>query len=789
VYSVVRRVLSRPIPVAEIDRLAVGWESEPSRNDALIEVSLPYFLDWRAGNHSFEDMAAFGSVNWSHEFRGAPRRETVPMAAVSASFFDTLRARPLLGRTFVARDDEPGAGRVIVLSYGLWRRRFAGDPGVVGRTVAGPDSPCTIVGVMPKEFDFPQGAQVWKPVAPELESARRSMAPGAFRGFGVLYVVGRLKPGITLESARVDLAGISHRLSLADGLSGSGWDARLVPIVDHYLGTSTRRALEALAVASGFVLLLACANVAVLLLVQAIGRRGDLAVRRALGAGVARAALPDLANSVLLAFAGGLLGTLLARWAVKAIVAFGPAEMPGLREVMVDAGALTFAFVTTIGVAAFVALAPAVIAARLAVVSALKSGGRGGGSDRRASRLTRLLVASEVALSIVLLVGGGLMVRSLSRLLKIELGFVPAQRLSFSLGLVVEKYPAMAARRAMVRAVAERLGAMPGIEAVGAVSLRPLDLGPIGSDNWVFPEGLPLDLPSIRDHSVKANWEVVTPDYFRAVGTRLLEGRSFTEHDTEEASKVVVVSRSLAHRCWPGQSGVGKRIHTYGAKADFKDGAFVSVEWQTVVGVVEDARYRGIQNPRPDVFLAYGQAPESAQYFVVRTSGDPMALVGAVRDEVRALDAGAEVDNVTTMASLVDRALLPWRFTSALLIAFALAGLTLTASGLFAVLHHLVSTRTHDIAIRMALGAEPQRMRAFILGEGLAVTALGLLPGLGLSLALARSLSPLLYEVGERDPASYVGGVWLVALVALSASLLPALRAARVDPAEALRSE
>jgi putative ABC transport system permease protein len=789
VYSVVRRVLLRPIPIPQLDRLAVAWEAERSRNDELIEVSLPYFLEWRAENHSFEDLAAFGSVSWSHEFKGPPRRETVPSSAVSASFFDTLRARPLLGRTFLSRDDEPGAGRVLVLSYGLWQRRFAGDPGVVGRAVLGSEQAFTIVGVMPKEFDFPQGAQMWTPVAAELESARRSMSPGAFRGLDVLYVVGRLKPGVALEWARADLAAISQRSSLADGLSATGWDARLVPLVDHYLGTSTRRALEALAVASGLVLLLSCANVTVLLLVQAIARRADLAVRQALGAGAVRAALPGVVEGGLLAFAGGVLGTLVARWAVGVVVAWGPPEMPGLRDVTIDSAALTFALVTTTVVAALVSLAPAAIASRLAIVPALKAGGRGGGTDRRAARLSSFLVASEVALSVVLLVGCGLMVQSLSRLLKIELGFVPDRSLSFSVGIDPGKYPETVDRRGICRAVAARLVGLPGVEAVGAVSLRPLELGPIGSDNWVFPEGLPLDLASVRDHSVKANWEVATPDYFRAVGTRILEGRSFSEHDSDEATKVVVVSRSLARRLWPGASALGKRLHTYGARADFKDGNFLDVEWQTVVGVVEDARYRGIQNPRPDVFLSYGQTAESAQFFVVRTTGDPLALAGAVREEVHAIDPDVQVDGLTTMAGLVDRALVPWRFTSALLAGFAVAGLVLTASGLFAVLHHLVSSRTREIAIRMALGAAPQRVRSFILGEGLRVTALGLLPGIGLSLVLARSLSTLLYEVGERDPGSYLAGAVFVGLVAVAACLLPARRAARVDPASALRSD
>jgi len=790
-FSVVRRVLVRPIPVPELDRLAVAWEVEPSEAGSLIEVSYPYFQDWRAQSRSFADLAAFGSVNWGFEFVGPPRREGVAAAFVSASFFDTLRARPLLGRAFLPADDDPAAGRVVVLSYALWQRRFAGDPAVVGTKVSRGREPFTVVGVMPRDFDFPQGAQVWVTVGPELDAVRRrdSMDPLAFRGLAVLYVLGRLKDGISLDAARTELAGISHRLSLADGFSTGGWSARLVPLVDHYLGSSTRQALEALAVASGFVLLLACANVAVLLLVQAIARRTDLAVRQALGAGAARVALHPLAESALLALAGGTAGTVLAHAAVRAIVAFGPSGMPGLPDVSVDGSALGFALALSLAVIVLVALAPAWLVSRLAIAPTLQAGGRGGSLDRRGFNLTRLLVTAEVTLSIVLLVGSGLMVRSLGKLLQVELGFVPERALSFSVALAEEKYPTIVERRTFHRALLERVAALPGVEAAGAVSLRPLFLGPIGSGAFAIVEGQPLDRASVTARSIPVNWLVASPDYFRAAGTRLLEGRSFTEHDTLDAPKVVVVSESLARRGWAGQSALGKRLNTYGAKADLKDGVFVNVEWQTVVGVVEDARYRGIQSPQPDVYLPYGQAPDSVQFLMLRTAGDPLALVGPARDQARALDPDAFLGDVTTMRGEVDRALTPWRFASGLLLGFALAALALTASGLFAVLHHFVSGRTREIAIRMALGAEPRRIRGFVLGHGLGVTGLGLALGGALSLVLARSLSALLYGVAEHDPWSYLVGATLIGLVAAVACLLPARRAARVDPTVALRAD
>jgi predicted permease len=790
VFSVVQRVLVRPIPVPELHRLAVAWETDPSREGSLIEVSYPYFLEWRAQNRSFDDLAAYGSVNWSFEFKGS-QRERVPAAYVSASFFDTLGTRSLLGRTFRPSDDEPASGRVLVVSHGLWMRRFGGDPKVVGTTVAAAE-PFTIVGVMPRDFDFPRGAEVWTPVGPELDAARRrnGWTPAFLRGLGVLYVVGRLKEGVPAAAARADLADISRRLSLADRFSTApGWSARVVSLVDHHLGASTRQALQALAVASIFVLALACANVSVLLLVEAIRCRTALAVRRAIGASALQIARQQLLGSAALAVAGGAIGTLLAVAAVRGAGALGPPGVPGLPEATVDLRALAFAVAVAAAMSVIVALAPAWVASRLAIAPVLRSGGAGGGLDRRGHGLTKLLVACEVALSVVLVVGCGLLARSLHNLLRIDLGFVPDRTLTMSVDFANEKYPTTAQDRAFHRALVERLAVLPGVEAAGAVHNRPLEYGPIGSDNWLLPEGSPLDWESVTKNSISVNWEAVTPDYFRAIGTRLLGGRPFSEQDAWDAPKVVIVSRSLANRAWPGQSPLGKRLHTYPARSELKSGVYVDVEWMTVVGVAEDARYRGIQDPRLDVYLPYSQVKDALHHVVVRTRGDPLALAGAVREAVSALDPDARAGALTTMQQLVDRALAPWRFASALLGAFALVALLLTASGLFAVLHHFVSGRTREIAVRMALGADSGRVRRFVLSQVLGATVFGIGLGTALSLLLARSLTALLYGLDGRDPWSHLTGAALIGLVAAGASLLPAGRAARVDATLALRTE
>lgn len=784
VSSVVERLLLRPIPARQLGSLVVGWETDPSEPDSLVEVSLPYFFDLRAQSRSFVEMAAFGSVNWSHEIPGAERLEQVPAAAVSASFFHTLGASPLLGRTFEPREDEPGAEPVLVLSYGLWQRRFSGDASVLGSTLPTGER---IVGVMPRNFDYPQGAQLWKPVVGELESVRATMEPLAFRGLGVLYIVGRLGPGVSLDAARSELGDIAARLSLTDGFSTNGWRFALVPIVDHYLGTSTRRALEALAAAASLLLLLACANTALLLLAHTMERRNELAVRQALGASGTRLLLTASIRSLLVTSVACVAGSLMAMAALRGVAAYGPDNLPGIRDLGLDASSLVVGGLATLAVALIVTLAPAWYSLRQPVAPTLKRGA-GAHTDPRGWALGRMLVGSEVAVAVVLLVGSALLVRSLDNLMQVDLGFDPDHTVSFS----VDRRDAEGQPQqdpAFVEAFTQRLRALPDVAAAGAVFLRPLEHGPIGSDGWVLTEGTPLDRASVVANSVSVNWQVATPGYFRAIGTRIVTGRGFSEADSVDAPKVVVVSESVARRCWPGEDPLGKRLHTHGAAISFEDGRFFDVEWMEVIGVVEDARYRGIQRPRPAVYLSYLQAPSPPRHYVVRTHGDPLAVVDAARGAARSLDRTAIVGDVATLESLVDRALVPWRFTAVLLTGFAAVALVLTASGLLGVLHRFVTLHTREIAIRVAVGATPADVTRRVLGQGVASTLVGVAAGIAASFALAGSLGALLYGVSAHDPTSHVAASAFILALASLTCWLPARRAATTDPARVLRAE
>jgi len=785
IFSVVNAVLLRPLPLKEPSRLMVLWEQDIEHGKPLIEVSFANFTDWRAQNHAFEEMTAFGSVNWGYVLRGVGEPYPIEYSAVSTSFFRTLGVEAYLGRTFMDDEDRPDTSRVVVLSHSLWERRFGSDPDVIGRSVTLSAIPFTIVGVMPRDFQFPRGAELWTPVGRDLADFFRkaNFSTEDERGFGVLYVIGRLKPRLTPEDVRPEMDAIIRRI-------GEGQDSRrtsivMKPFLDHFLGASTRPALLALWGAVALVLLIACANVASLLLVRALGRRREIAIRLALGASRGRILSQLFTESGVLALAGGALGLALAILGLKLLITLTPTHVPRLEETAIDGRALAVTLAISLMSALLAGLAPAWQTSRPAVAVWVRTRVKGASEDPRSHTLRRLIVGGEIATALVLLIGAGLLGASFLNLRRLDLGYQPENVLTLRVNAEDDQYPTIREKRAFHRELLERVRGLPGVTAVGAVYLRPLEHDQIGVDAGLLVEGQPLGRETM-DKNPWVNWEAVTPDYFRAMSIPLREGRFFTEQDTEDMPGVVIVGESLARRLWPGESALGKRLWTWGGKWDLKRNV---PTWLTVVGVVADGRYREIPTPRMDLYLSYLQAPNPVKHLVVRTGSHPLSLVSAIRNEVRALDKHQPVDGITTLTALVSRAMAPWRFNAFLFGVFAALALFLAAVGLFGLIAFSVTERTQEIGVRMALGAQSADVVKLMVGQGMAPALAGLGIGLVASLALTRLLSSLLFGVNANDPSTYALVSFFLLGVTLLASYLPARRATRVDPLSALRSE
>ncbi|HXV64587.1 MAG TPA: ABC transporter permease [Vicinamibacteria bacterium] len=780
--GVVKAVLFRS-PIERPDDVLVMWEQDLERDRPLVEVSYSNFDDLREESASFEDLAAFSSVNWRHVLTGAGEPDAVSSAAVSSNFFETLSVRPHLGRTFSAEDDEPGAAEVVVLSFGFWRERFGGDPDLVGRTIdlegdTNGIEPFTVIGVMPRELDFPRGAEIWTPVRGRLAGAALARSYGVeevLRRLNVLFLVGRLAPGVERAHAEAESNGILQRLA-----ETHGWPARTIVttrFTDYYLGGSTRRSILVLWGSVGLLLLVACFNLAGMLLVRASARARELAIRRALGASRPRIFRQVLLDGLWIGAAGGSLGAALATLVLALLPAVAPFDVPGLAEARLDGLAL----VLTTGIALAVGSASALLAAFRATPRTTSSPARVVGAPESRA-LHGSLVVLEVAAALTLILGAGLMARSLRNLYQTDLGYEPEGVVTFEVPFVESRRPARPEQDRFLDELVAHIASLPGVQSAAAAYLRPLETGAVGMDSSFIIEGQPVERETAESNPL-VNWEAVTPGYFRTMGIRHLEGRDFEESDREGGLPVAIVGESLARRMSPAESAMGKRL--WAGERD-ADGAPV---WRTVVGVVEDARYRGLTDPRLDLYLPYRQTDTALTDIVVRASGDSLQLAASLRAAVAAIDPLQPVDSIITLRALVDRAAAPWRFTASLLGAFAVIALVLSLSGLFSVLAYSVSRRTKEIGVRVALGATAGQVRSLILRQGLAVVAMGLVLGVLLGLGFARSLSDLLHDVDPFDLETYALLSVLVAGAALAASLVPASRAARVDPMEALRHE
>jgi putative ABC transport system permease protein len=776
IFSMVDAILLRPLPFEDQDRLVSVWGEMKQRDQKFVEVSIQDFSDWRDHNEVLSDLALVTTNDADIALTGGEEPLHVRARLTSDNLFQVLGAKAFLGRTFLPRQEDKPGTNVVLLSHGFWQRHFGSDPAVVGSQVLLDGDPHIIVGVMPRGFGYPDDADLWSTLSgiyanPQLNDLR------------IFHAVGRLKPGATLEQARQDLLRVSAQMERDHPVTNQGYTSQIVPLAHEILG-DTRPALLLLLGAVGLLLLIACANVAGLLLARAAGRQKETAIRTALGASRARLVRQLLTESLLLALLAACLGLLLAWGGLRVIEALGPGDIPRLDEVGLDGRAILFSLLAALVTAALFGLAPAVQTARPDLTAALKEGGKSSAS-RHTSRLRDLLVAGEVALALVVLVMAGLVLRSFSELQRTDLGFRPQNLLTFRLTLYGSNYPEEHAWANLFQSVLERVRALPGVDGAALVLLRPLS-GPIGWDYDFTVEG---QTPDQQATNPTSNHERVSPGYFATMGIPLVQGRDFTSTDTPESQLVVIVNRSTAERFWPGQDPLGKRLRWgHSTQAD--------APWLTVVGVAGDARYREIEAVRPDLYVPFAQDPHWAMDVVLRTapspgSNNPLQLARPVADAVRAVDPNLPVANLTTLEREIADSVARPRLRTLILALFAGLSLVLAAVGLYGIIAYSVAQRGQEIGIRMALGADRRRVQRLVLAQGLGLTLAGLAAGLAGALAVAATgwLGNLLYNVEPTDVVTFAVVPLLLVAVALLASLLPARRATRVDPLVVLRAE
>ncbi len=768
-FSAVRPVLLQPPPFRAPQELVILEPFPVDQPDTRLEISYPDFRDWRAGSRSFQAIAAvqtaLGRVVW--EDGGDP----VPAAGsmVSGNCVHMLGTLPTIGRTLEPADDRPGAELVVVLSDGLWRRAFGGRPDVLGRTVRLDGLAHTVVGVMPAEFDYPRNAAFWRALKPAIDSLAQK------REIGFLSTIGRVRPGVTLTQAAAETSELADRVARQGLPPDAHIGVRFQSLSDKLIG-GARPVLLVLFGATALVLLIACVNVASLLLAQLPARRRELAVRTALGASRGRLVRQLLAESVVLGLVGGALGVALAVVAVRGLGAMVPPELFRAEAVTVNRGVVVFATVVALLASVGFGIAPALVSARTDVQAALRDGGKTS-SGRGARRLLRGLVIGETAVAMVLLVGAGLLLNAFLRLRAVDPGPDPDRTLTLQVfGSNPELAEAKRSHRFFTTLV-ERAEAIPGVESAAGVLLRPLE-GPQGFDYPFTIEG--------RDRAEQAqypflNYEAITPNYFQATGLRLVRGRAFTRADAPGAPRVVILGESIARRFWPGDDPVGKRIKWGGPDSP--------APWLEVVGVVEDSRYRGLEAVSLDAYVPYEQSPWPMNHLVMRTSGDPGAVAAALRREIATIEPSVRLLDVATVGAMMRTQLARPRFATTLIGTFGLVALLLAAVGLSGVLWFTTRQRTREIGIRMALGATSGAIRAEVLREGLVLALVGLAVGAAGAAALSRLLRSLLYEVGPHDLPTYASVAIVLAAVAAGASFFPAWRASREDAAVALRAE
>jgi putative ABC transport system permease protein len=771
IFSVVNAVLLKPLPYDHADQIMRLWTTQPERGALRLPFSAPNFVDLKEQNRVFTDMAVFRG--WPFILTGAGEPLSVFGHRVSASFFTVLGVKPLLGHGFLYEEDSPGNDRVVIISYGLWQSHFAADPGIIGRSLTVNDISRTVVGVMPPGFRFQsQENAIWIPMAFTPADLNRRV--------GNTFVLARLRPGVARQQAQAEMNTLAARLETHYPDSNRGKGISVTPLREDMVGDSSK-ALWVLLGAVGFVLLIACANVANLQLTRALGRRKELAVRVALGATRLRLIRQLLTESAILSLLGGGLGLLFARIGLRLLTSLMTGQAPRIEgdginhieEAGISGIVLGFTLLLSILTGFLFGLLPAFQASK-PVNEALKEGGAASVSLRR-QRVRGAFVIAEVALSIALLAGAGLMIKSFLRLQQVDPGFNPERLLTLETFLPPTRYPKAQQQAAFYQQVGRRLAAVPGIQSVGASIGPPFTGASIGVGFNI--EGRAATSPG---EQLVASYRAISPNYFQTMGVPLLKGRDFSDGDNSEAPGVTIINQSFARRFFPNEDPVGKRL-------DIGDGYNRTRE---IVGVVGDTKANSLKEPGPaEMYVVYLQRPWQWIRYAVRTSAEPESLAPAIRAAVWSVDKDIPINNLKTMERLIAETTTEPRFYLIMLSVFAAIALILSAVGVYGVMSHTVAQRRHEIGVRMALGAGTTDVLKLIVGQGMALALIGVALGLAGAFALTRTLTTLLFTVGPTDPAVFALIALMIVGVALLASLIPARRAVRVNPVVALRQE
>jgi putative ABC transport system permease protein len=774
IFSVVNAVLLRQLSFEKPDQLVMLYSSNQLKGVVYGELSPADFIDYKNQNRSLDQVSALRFKEFT--LTGLAEPDVIQGASVSANFFSLLGVIPVAGRTFLSDEDLAGKNRVAVISYGLWQRRFGGDPRVIQRAVTLDGESYTIVGVLRPDFEFPKSgeqappSELWVPLALTSDdlSNRRNH---------ILIGVGRLKTGVRIEQARQDLVAIAGRLEQDFPQSNLGWSVSPTLLTDRVIG-NTKTSLLVLLGAVGLLLIITCANVANLLLAKAATRGKEIAIRSALGATRRVLVRQLLTESAVLALAGGTIGVLLTIAGIHILTRVSAGYIPRVNAVSVDGTVLAFALVISLLTGLICGIAPALKSSKTALAETLKEGGRGDTSGVARSRLRAMLVVSEVALSLVLLISAGLLIKSFVHLLNVKPGFNAENLLTMEISLPVSKYRKPDQRLAFFEQLFRSIPAVPGVRSVSGTNHLPLS-GTNSSFSF-FIKGRAVS--GTGEAQLTTNWRAVTPDYFRTMEIPLLKGRVFSDFDRQETPLYAVISETMAKRYWPNEDPLGKELTIGGAGASDPP-----VE---IIGVVGDVKHWGLDaEERAQLYISHLQEPPLRMTVIVRTTSDPTSLAATMRREVLAIDKNQPVNSVRTMEDVLADSVSRRRFVMLMLSIFASIALILAVVGLYGVVSYIVAQRRHEIGLRIALGAQAKHILKLVVGQGVTLALVGVAIGLAAAFAFTRVLLSLLYGISATDVITFVGGSLLLLLVTLLASYIPAIKAMKVDPMIALRQE